>query len=361
VYKRQSLNDNYRDDIKHLLDFAIIGHGKSATTKLMNWLVSFSSSSGNETQPDGNTQTAKPIIQMPNHEIHFLTHGEPGLFVEELFKLQTTSTVSSSHGKVLVGYKSPNDIEVVQSRNLLQRYFPLTRLIVGVRHPVTWFQSWYNFHSRLDDQPLPNAETYGRTIVFNTTTNTTDIQYNLPYHAMFHVHLALMRKTARTDPREWELLDPFVTPTEKSMLLKRSNDLDCFNDSCRTMNHHVLLYESTQPFDHNTSRRIMFANDLGRHIGLMDTDKHNPRDKEGILPPLKDATNYQSRNYSSDIDICDDRYRQVRADLLELGTAAATWILDHFLPLESVHVSSPQHFQELLHNWSVDPCMTGDA
>jgi hypothetical protein len=39
------------------------------------------------------------------------------------------------------GYKSPNDISMHHVMQQLATIFPKTKLIIGLRHPVRWFES----------------------------------------------------------------------------------------------------------------------------------------------------------------------------------------------------------------------------
>jgi hypothetical protein len=59
---------------------------------------------------------------------------------------------------------------------------------------------------------------------------------------------------------------------------------------------------------------------------------------------------------SERFDICRDQYAPLRKELMKHATAASEWILDYFLSLPDVTVSSPQHFRRLLESWKIDPC-----
>jgi hypothetical protein len=103
------------------LDVAIIGFGKAGTTTVMNWL------------------SQHPRIHMYPKEIYDLADRKPAHFVQKLYMLPVGDNS-------IRGYKSPMDLtlpHVVQ--DYLRRYWPATKLIVGVRHQVRWFQSLYNF------------------------------------------------------------------------------------------------------------------------------------------------------------------------------------------------------------------------
>jgi hypothetical protein len=56
------------------------------------------------------------------------------------------------------------------------------------------------------------------------------------------------------------------------------------------------------------------------------------------------------------IDICDERYGLVRAELMKNAIAASRWIREYFLESPDVTVSSPEYFRSLLEGWMTDPC-----
>lgn len=97
-------------DVQWLLDFGIVGHSKTATTQLMKWIA------------------AHEEVQMYTHELHQLTFGKIGKFVEEMYKLPA--------GDFIRGYKAPCDITFPKPREALRSYFPHTKLIIGIRHPI---------------------------------------------------------------------------------------------------------------------------------------------------------------------------------------------------------------------------------
>ena len=120
--------DNVTGHVDFLLDFAIIGHAKTASSLFQGWLRSH------------------PSIHMDRWEWHALTAHQPAEMVRWLY------TNLSDSG--LRGYKAPRDIVDPGVLDLLAEYWPSTKLIVGLRHPVTWFQSFYNFKAkRYNDTP----------------------------------------------------------------------------------------------------------------------------------------------------------------------------------------------------------------
>jgi hypothetical protein len=289
-------------NVSFLLDFAILGHGKCATSAHLLWL------------------RRHPEILMHNREIAALMHGRPAQMVSLLYALPNRPNQKR-------GYKNPTDIMNPRALERLRTYWPETKFVVGGRHPVKWFESFYNFNKRKTDEarqagrpgdPLGPAETIG-----------------VPDHAYFHAHLSLLGKTNVSDPGELALLGDKSSPLQLPRL-----------------NNKVFLYESTQPYDLHSGRNARYRWDLETFLGLT-----------APLPSIRfigkvdgETYNYSSPNFHYDIDICEDKYAVLRRQLLEVGTAAAEWILTYFVPHPDVTVSSPEHFEELLRSWSIDPC-----
>jgi hypothetical protein len=95
-----------------LLDFAVIGFGKCGTTTMMKWL------------------NDHPLTQVFQYEVRDLAARKLNLLVQKLYcELKAGRQYKR-------GYKSPGDINHPQSLGYLRRYFPETKLIVGIRHPV---------------------------------------------------------------------------------------------------------------------------------------------------------------------------------------------------------------------------------
>lgn len=273
------------DHVRNLLDFAIVAHAKCGTSFLQN------------------TLRAHPEIDMHNHELHILQTGNVSGFVDALRELDPTKKR---------GYKAPNDLGRWGVLNAMHQYWPDTQLIVGVRHPVSHFESWYNFKTRKGKQ-LPPVE------------NMTAI----PEQTRFHIHMAMLGKTNVLDPGEAELLD------------------NALREQPVRLSNQVFLYDVHQIFDTTNNRDVDFLHDLHTFLGLKAPLY---LDVEEVRAP------HQSLNFHYSIDICEEKYRSMRERLLAHGHHAAKWIQTYFMNLTEVTVSNPEHFSSLLDTWSVDPC-----
>lgn len=111
-------------DISDFIDFAIIGNPKTGTTFFADWL-------------NRHRDLYLPAMEMR----HLLEPDGPALLVEQFMH-----KYRRKKGSIQLGYKCPADIRQTQALTHLRDYFPKTKLIVGLRHPILWFQSFCMFH-----------------------------------------------------------------------------------------------------------------------------------------------------------------------------------------------------------------------
>jgi hypothetical protein len=85
---------------------------------------------------------AYPQILMHKNETYHMrdTIPVPAKMVEAMYKLGPYSE------KIHRGYKAPSDIRRPATLEAINRYWPKTKLVVGLRHPLKWFASFYNFN-----------------------------------------------------------------------------------------------------------------------------------------------------------------------------------------------------------------------
>jgi hypothetical protein len=122
---------NVTGDASWLLHFAVVGFAKCGTSTLM---------------------------------LHIQDHPEVQIFSKERCDLggnQQVTLIRDLYNKFPSGYyvrgiKCPQDLESL-ALPAYQRFFPKTNFIVGIRHPILWFESFYNFriHNRIR---MPPAE-----------------------------------------------------------------------------------------------------------------------------------------------------------------------------------------------------------
>lgn len=110
---------NITGNVSHLLDFAILGHPKTGTTFTIKWLA------------------AHPEMDLSTEEDTSLNDGRPAQLVQRLYQRDPTR----KHG-----YKYPRDLQSKQSLEAIATHWPHAKLMVGLRHPIRWFESFYNLY-----------------------------------------------------------------------------------------------------------------------------------------------------------------------------------------------------------------------
>jgi hypothetical protein len=210
---------------------------------------------------------------------------------------------------------------------------------VSLDAAICRFESFYNFrvHNRF---PMPPAEKLiGRC--------KKGWNFVCTYRSNFHIFLGNLGKTnLSTDPNEWQYVDEAYRKTMDPVPTARR----------------IFLYEVSQLSDPDQSRAQQFRLDLQRYLHL----------QHPIAPFIwfKPGRNHSSNGQSTDntdvlsilqnkkIDICDDRYDALRAELMRHAVQAATWLRKHFIHANGVVVSSKSHFANtILTSWKQDPCI----
>ena len=186
-----------------------------------------------------------------------------------------------------------------------------------------WFESFYNFRVR-NNYTMPPAETLIGRLKDGMHGVCTD-------EAKFHLHLDNLGKTPHS-------------PEEKKLLSRGRKE----QVKKPKMKNPVFLYELNQLKDENRTRAELYLSDLKDFLGLQND-----------LEPI--SSSQSSNNKDAAIDICDDKYRFVRSELMKHAIEASTWIRSYFLLSPDVTVSSPVHFRKLLEDWLVDPCIARTA
>jgi hypothetical protein len=311
-------NTDIKADVQFLFDFAILGHPKTATTCHLHWLRSHSA------------------ILMPDKELHALQRGKPAALVQQLYDLSAgdddpTSTTTAPI-RYKRGYKAPRDIMSLKVLRALAQYWPKTKLMVGVRHPIAWFQSFYNYRLR-NGVDMPPAETLIGACVPAARGVCT-------HGARFHLHLSYLGKTDVATEQERHLLQSSNNGTTIRAYRKPAN--------LPRLPNPVFLYDPSQLQD-STPRLEQYRSDLQTYLGL-----------EEPLSPIADEEDEDWGHASGPpLDICEDRYEAVRAVLLQHAQAASVWIRTYFMTHPDVNISSPEHFAVdiLERQWMIDPCL----
>jgi len=313
-------------DVDWELDFAIVGFPKCGTSYLMRYLAL-----GEE-------------LYLNDHELCTLTFNDPVNLAKMYYDIDRVT--EDGRRRVKVGLKCPKDFESDFGLQHYSQYWPTTDFVITTRHPVSWFQSFYNYRSyqhyplRMPD-PLDligecRDNHPGRICAHKITPKEECTKQNVcTDRSNFHYALSRFQKTPMNTTRELELL--------------KGRTMDTMGG----LKGRVFIMEVGQlALEGDAADR--FTRDLSDYLGM-----------EKPLPPFPGHTSgneYEVEERRQDfMNICEDRYIPIRTELLKGGGAAAEWIRDYFLESDEVHVSQKEMFLDMIAKWSIDPCDNVEA
>ena len=295
-------------DPQWLINFAVTAFPKCGTSSLMHYFAE------------------NPEVQMHKDERCELGSNQHVRLIMDMYN-------NFPAGDFVRGIKCPREIENKLALKNYARFFPKTDMIVGIRHPVKWFESFYNHRVQNSFQMLNISQLVGVCSKngFGVCTN----------RAAFHAHLANLGKTR-------------LTHGERALMqLWGQRALRKYNLTGR-----VFLYEVEQLNDGNETRAWQFRKDLQNFLYLRNE-----------LPPMvwfkpgrKSASQEEVKQADAKkINICDPQHHYLRKVLMAHARNGSKWIRNFFLPAKGVYVSSPDHVVDLLEQWNVDPCHNGGS
>jgi len=304
----------YDKAICNYFDFAITGFAKCGTTSLRSWFYA-------------HNDTRMPIVE------EIFNHVNP---LNGATHIQNIIAKSGS-GKFR-GYENPHDIQWAGSVNLFRYSCPNTKLIVSLRHPVTWFESFYNYGVIYNDYWRIGAGTPNEQI--NPLPSTKPI-YVTSGNGAFHRFLAVLGKTPRGDD-EVELLNPAsFTDIDKELL-----NIDRVNNT-------IFLLEVSQMSDTNETHAATFKQDIEKFIGFDEPLPAIPHANSGEAAQKKRKRNVNTERL---MDICDPIYKPIHDEMMIIARNASAWILGYFVQSADVVISG--NFEDVVKGWNEDPCDT---
>jgi hypothetical protein len=293
---------NITGNVNWLLDFAIVGFPKAGTSTLMLYL-----------------QKQTKSIFIFDQERCEMGYNQHVPLLADLYK--------NYQPHLKMGIKCPRDLEVDLALANYHQFFPTTKFIVGIRHPILWFQSFYNFRITNDYPMPPPQQLVGRCKRANQGVCT--------FRANFSNHLQQ------------------IEPSRKVFVyhVAQLQDSSTRSSSSRS---------SSSSSNATTTRATRFRRDLQTFLELS-----HPLDdpmiwvQPGRPPPASPQRAHELKQLK--INICDEQYNDLRRILLEQASHSATWMQTVWLKQQTpnanaVHVSSPEYFRQLLNTWHVDPC-----
>lgn len=279
-----------------------------------------------------------PEISIPQYEVTSLKRKEPADLVKELYR--ETGTDPS----LLRGYKSPSDITDPRAIRFLKEFFPQTKIIIGIRHPIRMIESFYNHQI----QNQFNIRSF-KLMAYGNVKGSQGVHYS---RAEYHIHLSNLGltdlATNKTEQslfpmrkiRSWEKGDNFPAPAAPNS---------------------VFLYDTAQLDDTNATRFAGFLEDLQNFLGLTEPLVLVSSPHHSSPGKTHESEEVQREIDAKKIDICESRYKKQRSQLKKIGANAKTWILDYFLASPNVYVSNRDHFRSIVSQYSENPCSSSSS
>ena len=299
--------DTVVEKVKPKLDFVIAGFPKCGTTSLLSTFEDFvetSISASEECTIEDTDLSDYIVFERLDHDLSQL----------------------SQDPSVKRGIKCPIGLSNGRSLDRLDQYSPETKLLIGVRHPVKYFQSYYNYRiteiydNNLAVDTIPPIESLVGKNEWNGVSTDS---------ARFELYLMQLAKT------EMSVAD-FADMTGRPHLAVKPNKFKIF------------LYTLAQMEDETEDRKMSFRQQMRTFLGL---------DKPMDALVQKNKNQYVgTKSHKETIDICDAKYDSLRTLLIEQGKKSQQWIRDEFILSPDVTVGNKDHFLAMLDTWSHDPC-----
>ena len=220
------------------------------------------------------------------------------------------------------GIKCPMAIRDIILINGLIQISEELRIIIGVRHPVHLFQSFYNYRvtemyvrKKVEHAPNPEKLT-GQKGWKGVSTNLVQFEFSL-----------------------MQLAKTFLST--KDLMFMSSRGLSVLKPNSIK----IFLYSLEQIKDQNETRSALFRASMQQFLGL-----------ENPIEPFTHENNNKAVKYPETINICDEKFNKLRKMLILNGKATQKWILNQFMQSKDVIVGVQDQFIKSLEKWSDDPC-----
>ena len=285
------------------LDFIVAGYPKTGSTSLLHLF-----------DKHAETTVAPMEVCAFNTDI---TIAKLAAILEELpFKSNTTSMQRA--------IKCPTSIWDARGLVKLSTIQNDLKLIVGVRHPVSWFQSYYNYRvTEMHDKkvvikPPPPENLIGSN---NWKGVSTD-------GARFELGLMQLGK---------------IELEHKDLMTLAKAGRRIFPSKFK-----VFLYSIEQLEDDNEARSKAFRYDLQKFLGLKNEIESIPRSNVNHF--------VGESKHPETVNICEAMYEKLRSILVKGGIKTNRWIRSEFIHHMDVTIGGKNHFLRLIDTWESDPC-----
>jgi hypothetical protein len=244
--------------------------------------------------------------------------------------------------KFLRGTKCPKFLETIDDINSLSNKLPKTRLLVGIRHPVLWFQSFFNMQMSNFQGLYQNMSVHDVLPDANKKRSgwgCADKRLICVARSKFYLPLASLGKTP-LDKKEIDFL--------------LSNDYKNDNNILKTnqyIKNPILLYEQRQPSED------YFWNDVSQYLYI----------NRSSLPQMKDVA-YTSNSQNKSIaaggnqnrtkeeikkarkrkfNICIKERDPLRKLLMPISYNIYYWLMHYFIPAVKINENNDTYISNL--------------
>ncbi|KAG7354910.1 hypothetical protein IV203_004266 [Nitzschia inconspicua] len=310
----------YVDDEGPWLDFVIIGNPKCGTSTLMANLGHLA------------PMPVKDVCSGPGKTLRLAYQEWPTAHAENL----TQSIVDNN--TLLRGSKCPRHISDWMIKAFAAN-FQKTKFIVGIRHPVLWFNSFWrmmtggNPYRMMNPCPCLIDERTGKRHCpdqpdLKCFTDCPDRQYFCLHRARMHLPLARLGKTPLTEEeRSW------LSPQDAD----GGHRLHAWNIS-----NPIFLYDQTQMKEDSYWSELA---DFLRVSHIPNTRYHGSKGREQTHKSL-----------------CDPEYDVFRSVMMPYSYEMSVWLLNYLVPVardpsrNDVIIPSIDEFVEAVETYKEDPC-----
>lgn len=227
---------------------------------------------------------------------------------ETASEIDKNPTITMGQNSRLRGEYCPTFIRNPEQVKILASSSGMDRMVVGLRHPVLFFQDLYNhrvsnFHPSCDHEHGEHA--------FSSS------------------------------------LDFFVQVSDRNAFQDISTESTLYEQALNetTPSIKIFLYASEQ-LDGGPSK--LFRKSLESFLGLSQSIKE---DDQGVMD--HDASEGDQK---TTMNICEEKFTGLRESLLKRAKGTANFILDQFIAKQNVEVGDLQQFRAFVTKWSQDPC-----
>uniref|UniRef100_A0A7S3Q227 Sulfotransferase domain-containing protein n=1 Tax=Chaetoceros debilis TaxID=122233 RepID=A0A7S3Q227_9STRA len=262
--------------------------------------------------------------------------------------------------KPLTGFKCPQYMNRGDWLVDLSEKMPRTKLIVGIRHPILWFASFYSQMTNNWGKINPMDLTRPCSKEEKCQYGCPEGQRNCIYRGRFHLALASLGKTKMTN---------------RERLILAMNDADGGNAvENYNISNSIFLYEQT------TLNDDYVWEELAEYLNVAEIPHSRYASSHGKADKFKKRKEHQaemksgsSRNSKSTMtknstlvreDFCSDKYDKIRAKMMPIAYEVAVWMQDYFIPLArdesrtDVVIPKPDVMYDIVETYKKDPCGT---